>query len=192
MRPSRWPRTFLACAWALCLAAVSSTGSGGAAAQGQEPEWVRRSNENAQILLKVRATFAPESAGRDGVPGLDEEITQFPPDQRTRLRASTRDALQQLERRLASEQDPLVAQDLRILIKSAQNSLTAIDFSERSVPYFNVAQIVFGGVRALLDDQVPAERRQAALVRLRKYSGLEPRFQPLAEQARARSRDWSR
>src|SRR4029453_5128700 len=49
-----------------------------------------------------------------------------------------------------------------------------------TIPYFNVAQAVFGGLRAVLDDQVAPERRQAALVRLRKYTGSEPGSTPFA------------
>src|SRR6185436_10081241 len=58
------------------------------------------------------------------------------------------------------------------------------------IPYINVPALVFAGVRALLDDQIPEARRKAALVRLRKYAGLEPGTEPLTEQAKARSRDW--
>ncbi|MBP9826505.1 MAG: DUF885 domain-containing protein, partial [Thermoanaerobaculia bacterium] len=48
---------------------------------------------------------------------------------------------------------------------------------------------IFGGLRALLDDRVPAERRQAALARLRKYAGLEPGFTPITDQAMAYTRN---
>lgn len=47
---------------------------------------------------------------------------------------------------------------------------------------------MFQGIRALLDDQVAAERRPAALVRLQRYAGLEKGFAPIAEQAAAFSR----
>ena len=51
--------------------------------------------------------------------------------------------------------------------------------------------MIFGGLRALLDDQVPPARQRAALVRLRKYAGLEPGYEPLTEQVKARTREWS-
>ncbi len=44
-------------------------------AQTTTPEWVKRSNANAQILLDVLARFSPESAARFGVEGFDAEIT---------------------------------------------------------------------------------------------------------------------
>ena len=55
------------------------------------------------------------------------------------------------------------------------------------IPYFNVAGAVFGGLRALLDDQVAPERRNggagaAAQVRRRRARASTP-FAVLAEQA---------
>jgi uncharacterized protein (DUF885 family) len=49
------------------------------------------------------------------------------------------------------------------------------------LPYLNAPQAIFGALRALLDDQVPPERRRAAVVRLRKYAGVEPGFRPFTE-----------
>src|SRR5207248_9663973 len=40
---------------------------------------------------------------------------------------------------------------------------------------------VFGGIRTLLDDQVAAERRPAAVLRLKKYAGLEPGTKPFTD-----------
>src|SRR5262245_42688151 len=160
--------------------------------QPRPPQWIARSNENAQLLLNVRAKYDPESAARDGISGLDEQITQFPSDRRMRIKADVEDALQQLRRRMTSEREPQVAQDLRILIDAAQEMLTAQELRQKyDLFYVNVPQIVFGGVRALLDDQVPSSRQRAALVRLRKYVGMEQGFEPLTQQIRARTTEWS-
>src|SRR3546814_3447540 len=43
------------------------------------------------------------------------------------------------------------------------------------LPYQAVAGMVFGGIKALLDPRIPKERQAAALLRLRRYAGLEPR-----------------
>jgi uncharacterized protein (DUF885 family) len=59
------------------------------------------------------------------------------------------------------------------------------------MPYFNVLQIVFNGINLLLDDQMPQNHRQAALVRLRKYVGAEPGFQPITDQAKAYTLRWT-
>jgi hypothetical protein len=164
-----------------------------AAVASAQPAWIARSNENAQILLTLNAKYGPEGAARQGVSGLDEAVTQLASNRRESVKADTRAALAELRKRLAAETDPLVAQDLQILVKAAQAQLDGLDLSEKyDIPYINVPALVFSGVRALLDDQIPEARRKAALVRLRKYAGLEPGFEPLTEQAKARNRDWRR
>ena len=37
--------------------------------------WIERSNQNAQLLLQVQAQFQPELAARQGIPGLDDRIS---------------------------------------------------------------------------------------------------------------------
>jgi Bacterial protein of unknown function (DUF885) len=158
-----------------------------------QPSWIARSNENAQILLNAQSAYNPEGAARQGLPGFDEQVLQLPKDRRERMKADLEKALRELQRRRSVEKDPLVAQDLDILIKAVQESLRGQELGQRyQIPYFNVASIVFNGIRGLLDDQVPPERRQAALVRLRKYAGVEPGYAPLTEQAKARTGDWMR
>jgi uncharacterized protein (DUF885 family) len=163
------------------------------AAQQAPPSWIARSNANAEVLLNVEARYQPEAAGRRGMAGFDETVTQLTPDRRTRWKADRERALGELQRRLGTETDPLVAQDLQILIKAAREMLKEQELNEKyQIPYINVSALVFNGLRGLLDDQVPPERRKAALVRLRKYAGMEKGFTPIAEQARARTREWTR
>lgn len=164
-----------------------------APASAATPAWIARSNENAQILLKLQAKYAPEGASRQGIPGLDEQISQFTKDRRERAKADQLAAIQELKRRLSAEKDPLVAQDLEIMIKAAEQTVRGTELSEKyDMPYFNVTSLIFNGLRSLLDDQIPQERRRAALVRLRKYTGLEQGFEPLTAQAKARTLDWAR
>jgi Bacterial protein of unknown function (DUF885) len=68
--------------------------------------------------------------------------------------------------------------------------LKSFDLGERFLlPYINTPQAIFAGLRALLDDQVPAERRRSALVRLRKYTGAQPGFKPSTAVALGRVRE---
>src|SRR3954462_4560706 len=87
------------------------------ACRPQPRSWIERSNENAQVLLDVQAKFAPEQAARQGVSGIDDRIADYTPGHRERYRAALKDALAKLQGR--REDDPLVAQDLEILIKAA-------------------------------------------------------------------------
>ena len=172
----------------LCAALVATASGNGISAgtpPAQDPRaWIAVSNRHAQVLLDVLARFAPESAGQFGVSGLDEAVSSLSIENRDKARAATAAALATLQAARKTEQDPLVRQDLDILIKSAQTNLRGGQlFQERTLPYTDVTALVFGGLRSLLDAQVAAERRPAAVVRLRKYAGLVDGYEPVAAQA---------
>jgi hypothetical protein len=161
-----------------------------ALAFAQPAGWVARSNEHARILLNVQAQFNPEAAGSIGVEGMDTRILDLRARRAERVREATQKAVEQLKQRLATDKDPRVRQDLQILIQSAERSLRAYDARQKLLlPYFNLTETIFGGIRSLLDDQVAPERRQAALVRLRRYTGLEGGDPPLAVLAEERIRE---
>jgi Bacterial protein of unknown function (DUF885) len=154
------------------------------------PAWVEKSNQNAQLLIGIMAHYAPEDAAAQGVSGLDEQISNSSPDQAERFRRDTAVARIELQKRLAFEKDPLVRQDLEILIAQADRDIRSSEASERNLlPYRNVAGGIFFGIQSLLDDQIAAERRPAAVVRLRKYTGLEAGYQPVTIQAEERFRE---
>ncbi len=157
-----------------------------AAAQTAAPDWVQKSDQHTQIVLDVLARFGPEGAGQLGIRGLDEEIFDLTPGFRQREDEAVRKVLGELKKRLAAEKDLRVRQDLEILIQSVEDDLKGDEMGRKYyLPSYNPTQAVFGGLRALLDDQVEAERRPAALVRLRKYAGLEPGYKPLTQLAEA-------
>jgi hypothetical protein len=148
--------------------------SGAASPAARDRGWIERSNQNAQLLLAIQAQFQPEAAARSGIPGLDDHISDFEPGHQQRLRDAIGKAQAELENRLAAERDPLVAQDLQILIDAANRQSKGSELREKlEVPYYNLPQMIFGSMRSLLDPQVAAERRPAALVRLRKYLGMD-------------------
>ncbi|HEX8137652.1 MAG TPA: DUF885 domain-containing protein [Pyrinomonadaceae bacterium] len=164
--------------------------AGSAAPVRSLPAWVVRSNENTQVLLNVLARFGPEGAAQLGVNGYDEQILDLKPKVNERATQATREAIQVLKGRLAAERDPLVRQDLEILIQSAEDNIRGNEIGNKyNIPYFNMPQAIFGGVRGLLDDQVPAERRKAALTRLRRYAGMEEGYEPITVLAEARTRE---
>jgi uncharacterized protein (DUF885 family) len=177
----------LALASAITLAIPAAAAPRGA----QDPRaWVAESNRHAQVLLDVFARFAPEGAGQFGVSGLDEEVTTLGEDTVRQQREATSAALAKLQALRTTETNPMVRQDLDILIDSAQDALLGLQLGEgRLVPYVDVTSLIFGGLRALLDPQVSADRRAAAVVRLRKYAGLVGGREPIARQAIARMRE---
>jgi len=161
-----------------------------APATGASKEWVARSNANARILIDVLARLSPEGAGRMGVDGLDDAITDYPEGFEDRAISANRDAARALRAALPSADDPRVRQDLAIMIEAAEDNAKSVELSRAmTVPFFNVGSTVFNGIRALLDDQIAPARRPAALVRLRKYVGDFPGTTPLAKRAEAITRE---
>jgi hypothetical protein len=156
----------------------------------QTPAWVAKSNQNAQILIDIDAKYAPESASSQGVPGLDDQVIAFSADITARRRADIVKARQQLQSNYETEKDPLVRQDLQILIGAADRTIRLIDARQKTfLPYGDIPSLIFFGEKSLLDDQVKPDRRPAAVVRLKKYAGLEPGYTPIVEQAEARFRE---
>ncbi len=154
------------------------------------PAWVERSNRNAKILLDVQARFAPEAAARTGVEGIDREVVDLKARFLERNREATRKAIGMLHEKLDAETDVRVRQDLEILIRAAELDVKESVLSEKyTLPYFDVTRFAFGGIRGLLDDQIAADRRPAALVRLRRYAGMEDGYAPLAKLAEERIRE---
>ena len=171
---------------AIALAALSCL----FALPAEAADWVAESDGNARLLLENFAKYGPEGAGRLGVDGFDEEIFDLRAGLYERQREDSARILAELERRRAEASHPKVRQDLGILIGSVEDGReTARLNRELLLPYFNVPQQVFQGIRALLDPQVAEERYPAALVRLRRYAGLEDGYEPITELAKARTRE---
>jgi hypothetical protein len=83
-----------------------------------------------------------------------------------------------------------VRQDLDILIQSAKDQIESDALQRKyELTYFDVPLTIFRGLRSLLDDQVAAERRASALVRLKKYAGDVPGTTPLTVLAEQRMRE---
>lgn len=152
--------------------------------------WVEESNKHAQLVLDLLASFGPEGAARLGVDGLDEEIFDLNAGIYERSRAATKKVLKTLRKRLEKETHPLVRQDLQILIKTGEDNLRSSELNRKlMLPYYNMTRTVFGGMRSLLDPQIDKARYPAAIVRLRKYAGLEKGYEPIVELAKARTKE---
>lgn len=166
----------------ICLFAVTSFAQ-------DLPTWVTRSNINAHLLIDLDAKYSPEGAASDGVTGLDEEIS-VPSDARSQaMREDLRKAVVELKARLAVEKDAAVRQDLEILIGAASQRISSGEtFEKYFIPYSNPGSAIFFGVRSLLADQVARERHPAALVRLKKYTGITTGFTPLTKLLEVRYR----
>jgi len=162
--------------------------AGAPAALAEDADWVEQSNEHAQVVLEAMSKFSPEGAGSIGVDGLDEQVTDLGPGIYERSMQSTRDVLADLQGREAQETNPKVKQDLGILIKALEDNIFSSELDRANMlPYYNISQTVFYGVRGLIDAQIPRERYPAAVSRIEKYAGLVDGFDPITEQAKART-----
>jgi hypothetical protein len=153
-----------------------------------EQDWVERSNANAEPLLQVMAKYAPETAAALGVEGFDAEVFDLKPQNDLRFEADAARVASDLESRLAAEPDARVRQDMQILIDTARDQKVTSELNRRlMLPYFDLTQALFQGFNALLDPRVSQDRHPAALVRLRKYTGREPGFEPITKLAQVRT-----
>lgn len=158
-----------------------------AAAVRLAPDWVKRSNELAQPLLKVQAEFAPEFASFFGLPGYDDRVADLKPDNGERMRAAMRGAKDALQKDLKTEENPNVRQDIDIMLGAANRQIEGGELNERLLlPFTDVGQLVFQGEQALLQDQTDPARRAKALDRLKRYVGQAPDTTPIATLARQR------
>jgi hypothetical protein len=170
-----------------CLLAGTILVASASAGSIDRPAWIEQSNRDAQVLLDATSKFGPEGATQTGLAAYDEMVADVQPGVNERTRAALVTARDELARRTVTASDPLVRQDLEILVKAANDQIETLDLTTKlTLPYFDVGQLIFFGEFGLLQDQIDAKRRPAALVRLKRYTGLVPGTTPITELAKAR------
>lgn len=151
------------------------------------PAWVADSNKAAQPLLIAIAEFNPESATQLGVDGYDDKVIDLLPRTYERGQDALQKAVDGLKAQLPGAADPSFKQDLEIMITAGQQQIDTNKLQhDLMLPYFSVSQVVFAGLHDLLDPRVSKPRQALALVRLRRYAGLEPGSTAVADLAKAR------
>jgi len=160
------------------------------AAAQDTPAWIERSNEHTIRLLETEAQFSPEGASQTGLEQYDGLAMDLGPNLSQRTIAAWRERLAEFEAAQARESDPLVRQDLQILIDSVKQSIEGTELSDRlTLDWYDIPRTVFGVMNGLLDDQIAPARRQTAKVLLERYTGLYPGSTALVDLARARWAD---
>jgi Bacterial protein of unknown function (DUF885) len=169
----------------LSLAAVAAD----APPAAQTPQaWIATSNTYTNRLLAIQLEHHPERGSRQGLAKYDARITNLALTDELSERHELEAELARIGSEGAKEPDQRVQQDLQILHKAFDLQFRKQDYRLRhEVPFFNASEAVFQGLRALLDDQVAAERRPAAVLRLNRYAGLESGYRPITTVARERS-----
>lgn len=170
----------------LGLALLFASGAACAAA----PAWVARSDAYTQPVLKDTGKYVPEESTELGDENYDTQVADLKPRVYERELADTEKRLAELRRQRAQEQDVKVRQDLDILIDSREKKIATMKLEHKYLlEYVNVGEVVYGGLRALLDPRNKPERQKLALVRLKRYAGKEAGYAPIATLARARGEE---
>lgn len=158
------------------------------------PEWIAESNQYTQKLLDVLAKHSPESAARLGIDGLDDQITDLSEGFNERAVMDLNQVKEFLKTQLTQTENELVKQDLLILTESAENNIEEIHLEETNLlPYYKATSLIYNGIRGLLEDRIPQERRLDALVRLKRYVGNEKGYTPFTILAREQmEREWNK
>jgi len=140
-------------------------------------DWIATSNGYANLLIAIVCKYHPEFGSQQGLSQYDTKISQPTLANEDAERAETEGALTKLKAASAEKQQENVSEDLEIMIRRVQLNFRQQDYDRAHlVPFNNASQYVFSGIRILLDEQTPAERHPAAVVRIREYAGLEPGY----------------
>jgi uncharacterized protein (DUF885 family) len=178
------------CAILLGLMALPALAQQPAVPASPGPAWIGRSDAYTHQLLDVQLAHSPEEGSRQGLEKFDRLITNPSLADEMAARREFAAALVRIRAARSTETNKYVLQDLAILLKAFDLQFRQEDYSlKHEVPFLNASLAVFSGLRVLLDDQMEARRRPAALVRLRKYAGTEPGTRPYTDLLRQRERE---
>ena len=143
-------------------------------------EWITKSNSYTKILIDLDKKYSPEFGSEQGLAYYDTliavpTIANIKAERKDRI-----NAVALLKAAKLKETNAAIKQDLDILINQTELGFRQNDFNmDKEVSYLNATATVFSGMQTLLDDQTPAERRGAAVIRLRKYAGLQKGYTPI-------------
>src|ERR1700723_569012 len=179
---------------ALCFATIGqravgqqAAGQPASGADHAEKAWIQQSNDFTNMLLKVQLEHSPERGSAQGLSAFDERISDPSRADEAAERRELEAALSKIKAARSTVTDKNVQEDIDILQKSFNLQFRLEDFElAREVPFYNASAQIFQGLRGLLDDQVPAQRRSAALMRLSKYAGIEAGYKPYTDRLKER------
>jgi uncharacterized protein (DUF885 family) len=170
----------------IVTSAVLAMAATAAAAANQD--WIEQSNTFTHMLLDVQLEHSPEQGSEEGLAQFDSRISDPTRADEIAQRQELEAVLAKIKAAEHGVTNSNVQQDLQILFKAFDLQFRRDDFElARKVPFNNASEQIFQGLHGLLDDQVAAERRPAALIRLRKYAGLEPGYKPYTDLLKQRA-----
>jgi hypothetical protein len=170
--------------WIVAVAVAAAAG----VATAQDRAWIEASDRYSNPLLETLGAFFPEWMSELGLERYDTAVRDLQPRRVERADAALGAMAARLRAARLNERDPRVREDLEILLDAiARERRTALLEQRLLVPYRDLPREVFEGLQVLLDQRNADSRKQHALERLRRYAGITPGTQPIAELVRART-----
>ncbi len=155
-----------------------------------KPAWVLRSDALAESVVALETAHGPEGASKLGLTQADSATLDLSAGWRERVAAAAAHARAVLDAAAPHETDERVREDIVILRRKVDEIVDRIAVEDAHlVPMIDVAKVAFGGIRVLLDEQNTAQRHALAVLRLRRYAGVEPGCEPLAVAAERETRE---
>jgi len=149
-------------------------------AQADNKAWIEKSNNYTKIVLDIDKKYTPEFGSSQGLAFYDTLISVPTMANFLAQRKDKIQAVALLKTAREKETSAPLKQDLNILLNHLDLDFRGDDYEvAKKVPFINATNLVYEGMQTLLDDQTPAERRLAAVTRLRKYAGMEKGYEPL-------------
>jgi len=142
-------------------------------------DWIVKSNSYTKMMLDIDKKYSPEFGSQQGFAYYDTLISVPTLANLMAERKEDQDAVALLKQAKQKETNSAVRQDIDILINKSELGFRQDDFNlNKKVSFMNATEVVFSGIQTLLDDQTPAERHNAAVIRLSKYAGIVNGYQP--------------
>lgn len=124
------------------------------AMHGDREKWTARSDRYAHQYLAVERRFEPERLSWFGDAESDTEIPELSEDSGQQEIAAYEELAVDLRERRAEEDDPNVRADLGTLVdRCGQRIVLLRAEGEYLLPYVNLPQTIFLGLRSLLDER---------------------------------------
>lgn len=153
-------------------------------------DWITESDQHAMKVIKALATLQPETFGDLGLSEYDADALDLGEGIFERRQQVRRDNIAYLEAALEKATDERVRQDLQIMLQDQRDDIESARLQrEYMLPYINMHEVMYSSFNSLLDPRNEKSRYPAALERLAKYVGSADGYEPLTEQAKARSEE---
>lgn len=148
----------------------------GFSAFANDKKWVQISDKLAEDYSKELGKLYPENASAIGYVEFDSQAMNLTDDIESREAEIYKKWIQLINVKLKTETDSNVRIDLKILLKSAKNSLNGIIIGDkvRSVSYYDGSNWVFNQLQQLINPQSTQDRKNAAVTRFKLYVNGNP------------------